>query len=85
MNKKQKIHLVDILSETEDRLNKTIEDLQKIYEGGWIQKSEVYRLLQELEEIRGKLITTDIVRMSEQLEWTGKSVKYHKYTMDNNV
>ena len=85
MNKKQKIHLVDILSETEDRLNKVIEDFHKTYEEGWIQRSEVYRLLQDLEEIRGKLITTDIVRMSEQLEWMGRSVKYHKYTMEDDV
>ena len=79
MNKKQKVHLVDILNETESRLDKAIKNLSETYKGGWIKRSEIYFLLNELEEIKGKLITTDIVRMSEQLKWMGSSLKYYKH------
>ena len=79
MNKKQKVHLVDIFNETESRLDKAIKNLSETYKGGWIKRSEIYFLLNELEEIKGKLITTDIVRMSEQLKWMGSSLKYYKH------
>ena len=47
MNKKQKVHLVDILNETESRLDKAIKNLSETYKGGWIKRSEIYFLLND--------------------------------------
>jgi len=71
--KKQKTKtMFDVLWTTEQQLNKVIKSIEYIYDGGWVQRNEIYHILKELELIKSDLITADIMKMSQQLKWSKK-------------
>ena len=53
-------------------LNKVIQSVEYIYKSGWVQRNEIYHILQDLETIKGDLITADIMKISQQLKWSEK-------------
>jgi hypothetical protein len=71
--KKQKTKtMFDVLWTTEQQLNEVIESIEYIYKGGWVQRNEIYHILQDLEKIKRDLITADIMKISQQLKWSEK-------------
>jgi len=64
--------MFDVLWTTEQQLNKVIKSIEYIYDGGWVQRNEIYHILKELELIKSDLITADIMKMSQQLKWSKK-------------
>ena len=73
MSKTKSITMFDVLWKTEQQLNKVIKSVSEIYKDGWVQRSEVYYILNNLEAIKGDLITANIMKMSQQLKWREKS------------
>ena len=73
MSKTKSITMFDVLWKTEQQLNKVIKSVSEIYKDGWVQRSEVYHILNNLEAIKGDLITANIMKMSQQLKWREKS------------
>jgi len=72
MVKKKTKTMFDVLWTTEQQLNKVIKSIEYIYDGGWVQRNEIYHILKELELIKSDLITADIMKMSQQLKWSKK-------------
>jgi hypothetical protein len=64
--------MFDVLWTTEQQLNKIIKSIEYIYKDGWVQRNEIYHILQDLESIKGDLITADIMKISQQLKWSEK-------------
>ena len=73
MSKTKSVTMFDVLLTTEQQLNKVIKKISEIYGGGWVQRNEIYYILNDLEKIKGNLITADIMRMSQQLKWREKN------------
>ena len=69
MGKKKTKTMFDVLWTTEQQLNKVIKSIEYIHRDGWVQRNEIYHILEELESIKGDLITADIMKMSQQLKW----------------
>ena len=72
MSKRKTRTMFDVLWTTEQQLNKVIKSIEYIYDGGWVQRNEIYHILKELELIKSDLITADIMKMSQQLKWSKK-------------
>ena len=72
MVKKKTKTMFDVLWTTEQQLNKVIKSIEYIYDGGWVQRNEIYHILKELELIKSDLITADIMKISQQLKWSEK-------------
>jgi hypothetical protein len=71
--KKRKIKtMFDVLWTTEQQLNKVIKLIEYIYRDGWVQRNEIYHILNDLEAIKGDLITANIMKISQQLKWSEK-------------
>ena len=64
--------MFDVLWTTEQQLNKVIKSIEYIYRDGWVQRNEIYHILQDLKAIKGDLITADIMKISQQLKWSEK-------------
>jgi len=64
--------MFDVLWTTEQQLNEIIKSIEYIYKSGWVQRSEIYHILQDLETIKSDLITADIMKISQQLKWSEK-------------
>ena len=73
MSKTKSVTMFDVLLTTEQQLNKVIKKISEIYGGCWVQRNEIYYILNDLEKIKGNLITADIMRMSQQLKWREKN------------
>ena len=73
MSKTKSVTMFDVLLTTEQQLDKVIKSISEIYKGGWVQRNEIYYILNNLEKIKGDLITADIMRMSQQLKWREKN------------
>ena len=72
MSKRKTKTMFDVLWTTEQQLNKIIKSIEYIYRDGWVQRSEIYHILQDLEAIKSDLITADIMKISQQLKWSEK-------------
>ena len=72
MSKRKTRTMFDVLWTTEQQLNKVIKSIEYIYRDGWVQRNEIYHILQDLEAIKGDLITADIMKISQQLKWSEK-------------
>ena len=72
MNKRKTKTMFDVLWTTEQQLNKVIKSIEYIYRDGWVQRNEIYHILQDLEAIKGDLITANIMKISQQLKWSEK-------------
>ena len=72
MNKRKTKTMFDVLWTTEQQLNKVIKSIEYIYKDGWVQRNEIYHILQDLQAIKGDLITADIMKISQQLKWSEK-------------
>ena len=72
MSKTKSKSMFDVLWTTEQQLNKVIKSISEIYKDGWVQRSEIYQILKDLEGLKGDLITADIMKMSQQLRWREK-------------
>jgi hypothetical protein len=72
MGKQKTKTMFDVLWTTEQQLNKIIKSIKYIYKDGWVQRNEIYHILQDLESIKGDLITADIMKISQQLKWSEK-------------
>jgi len=75
MSKTKSKTMFDVLWTTEQQLNKVIKAVSAIYRGGWVQRNEIYYILNNLETIKSDLITADIMKMSQQLKWREKQTK----------
>ena len=64
--------MFDVLWTTEQQLNKVIKLIEYIYRDGWVQRNEIYHILNDLEAIKGDLITANIMKISQQLKWSEK-------------
>ena len=72
MSKQKTKTMFDVLWTTEQQLNKIIKSIEYIYRDGWVQRNEIYHILQDLEAIKSDLITADIMKISQQLKWSEK-------------
>ena len=72
MSKQKTKTMFDVLWTTEQQLNKVIKSIEYIYRDGWVQRNEIYHILQDLQAIKGDLITADIMKISQQLKWSEK-------------
>ena len=72
MVKRKTKTMFEVLWTTEQQLNKVIQSVEYIYKSGWVQRNEIYHILQDLETIKGDLITADIMKISQQLKWSEK-------------
>ena len=72
MSKQKTKTMFDVLWTTEQQLNKIIKSIEYIYRDGWVQRNEIYHILQDLETIKSDLITADIMKISQQLKWSEK-------------
>ena len=72
MSKQKTKTMFDVLWTTEQQLNKVIKSIEYIYKDGWVQRNEIYHILQDLQAIKGDLITADIMKISQQLKWSEK-------------
>ena len=72
MGKQKTKTMFEVLWTTEQQLNKLIKSIEYIYKNGWVQRNEIYHILQDVEIIKSDLITADIMKMSQQLKWSEK-------------
>ena len=72
MGKQKTKTMFEVLWTTEQQLNKLIKSIEYIYKDGWVQRNEIYHILQNVETIKSDLITADIIKMSQQLKWSEK-------------
>ena len=72
MGKKKTKTMFEVLWTTEQQLNEIIKSVSEIYKDGWVQRGEVYHILNNLETVKTNLITADIMKMSQQLKWSEK-------------
>lgn len=72
MGKQKTKTMFEVLWTTEQQLNEIIKSVSEIYKDGWVQRGEVYHILNNLETVKTNLITADIMKMSQQLKWSEK-------------
>jgi hypothetical protein len=73
MSKTKSKTMFDVLWKTEQQLNEIIKSVSEIYKFGWVQRGEVYHILNNLEAVKTNLITADIMKMSQKLKWREKN------------
>ena len=62
----KKKDFLDVMYETENKFKKLLTDIYKIHYSGWVQKREIYYLIEDIKDIKENLITAEVIKYGRQ-------------------